>query len=260
MNKTFTSAAGNIGSLGYLSLLLCSSVNAALVADNGFGTGRMPLDADYNTETPLQIVNGLSGGSTIQIDGVFKAPTSSAEIASPVGILGGSRSGGSNVFEWDMTGTGALTGFSRSINILLSTGVESDPGLGSVGFEVHSAPRIAFAPVQVFNTDLFRLFGQITGDPDFDLLRIVAGTDFGLSSPGMTSFSQSGGGWEAGSYYDMTYRIDFVGRAGGALAGMSGSTTGVARISVGTVVPEPTTAMLMLTATAVGIFHRRRLR
>jgi hypothetical protein len=78
------------------------------------------------------------------------------------------------------------------------------------------------------------LFGQITGDPDFDLLRVVAGTDFGLPSPGHTTLTQLGGGsWAVDSFFDITYRIDFVGKPGGALSGMSGSTTGTIRFSVG---------------------------
>jgi len=89
---------------------------------------------------------------------------------------------------------------------------------------------------------MFRLFGQITnpgsGDPDFDLLRIVAGTDFGLPSPGHTTLTRlgpPGSNWAVDSFFDITYRIDFVGRVGGALSGMSGSTTGTIRM--GTAAP-----------------------
>ena len=72
------------------------------------------------------------------------------------------------------------------------------------------------------------------GDPDFDLLRITAGTDYGLPSPGHTTLRQvPGGDWAVDSFFDVTYRIDFVGRAGGPVAGMSGSTTGTIRMQVG---------------------------
>ena len=98
--------------------------------------------------------------------------------------------------------------------------------------------------MQSFDTDMFRLFGQITGDPDFDLLRVVAGTDFGLPSPGHTTLTQAAGSnWAVDSFFDITYRIDFVGRPGGPLAGRSGSTTGTARFEV---VPEPGTFALVL--------------
>jgi hypothetical protein len=88
--------------------------------------------------------------------------------------------------------------------------------------------------VQSFDTDMFRLFGQITGDPDFDLLRIVGGTDFGLPSPGHTTLTQlPGGQWAVDSFFDITYRIDYVGAPGGPFAGMSGSTTGTIRMGTG---------------------------
>jgi hypothetical protein len=87
--------------------------------------------------------------------------------------------------------------------------------------------------VQSFDTDMFRLFGQITGDPDFDLLRITGGTDFGMPSPGHTTLVRSGANWAVDSFFDITYRIDFVGRPGGPLGGMSGSTTGTIRMQAG---------------------------
>jgi hypothetical protein len=112
---------------------------------------------------------------------------------------------------------------------------------------------------------MFRIFGQIVNpgdnDPDFDLLRIVAGTDFGLPSPGHTTLLQTGPNWEVHSYFDLTYRIDFVARAGGPFSGMSGSTTHAVRLSLGEpIVPEPATATLLGAATLMmlGILRRRR--
>jgi hypothetical protein len=74
--------------------------------------------------------------------------------------------------------------------------------------------------------------GQLTGDPDFDLLRITAGSSFGLPSPGHTTLTRQGppgSGWAVDSFFDITYRIDFVG-TGGTLGGHSGSTTGTVRM------------------------------
>ena len=59
------------------------------------------------------------------------------------------------------------------------------------------------------------------GDPDFDLLRISAGSAFGLPSPGHTTLTQRPTGWAVDSFFDITYRIDFVGRTGGRVGGMS---------------------------------------
>jgi hypothetical protein len=51
-----------------------------------------------------------------------------------------------------------------------------------------------------------------------------------MPSPGHTTLTQlPGGNWAVDSFFDITYRIDFVGSPGGALGGMSGSTTGTIR-------------------------------
>src|SRR6185436_11446884 len=82
---------------------------------------------------------------------------------------------------------------------------------------------------------MYKLQGQLpAGDPDFDLLRITAGTGFGLPSPGHTTLTQRPGGtWSVDSFFDITYRIDFVGHPGGHLGGMSGSTTATIRMATG---------------------------
>src|SRR5262249_42356891 len=68
----------------------------------------------------------------------------------------------------------------------------------------------------------------------FDLLRITAGDNFGLPSPGHTTLTQVGTNWKVDSFFDITYRIDFVGHAGGHVGGMSGSTTATIRMQTGT--------------------------
>lgn len=98
--------------------------------------------------------------------------------------------------------------------------------------EIMTSPRTPGDPVQSFDTDMRRLQGQLSpGDPDFDLLRITAGTGFGLPSPGHTMLTKlPDGNWAVDSFFDITYRIDFVGAPGGSLAGQSGSTTGTIRL------------------------------
>lgn len=241
----------------FLSCLLCgslaSSAQAVVVPDTGFGTAHMPIHAPYLEESPMMIIDGLPAGTTIQLPGQMTAPGATVEEAG--GVMGGTRSAAAGLgFNWNLQGTGALAGFNRNILLPLDGGVASFPAAPpNSGIEVHAAPRMMAAPVQSFDTQMFRLFGQITGDPDFDLLRITAGNDFGLPSPGHTTLTQSGPGWAVDSFFDITYRIDFVGRPGGHVAGMSGSTTGTVRISI----PEPVSAGVLIPALLLGRSRRR---
>ena len=222
-----------------------SAVSAAVIApDNGSGTADMPLHVDYYSKSPMYIIDGLPSGTNITIDAVHTAPTATVEQAG--GTLSGTQSAGiGSGFSWNMQGTGALAGYSRALFIPFSSGVASFPTPPGDGYEVHAASRTLNALVQSFDTDMFRLFGQVSGigDPDFDLLRVVAGTDFGLPSPGHTTLTQLGGGnWGVNSFFDITYRIDFVGHPGGPLSGQSGSTTGTVRLEA---IPEPASLSLL---------------
>jgi hypothetical protein len=188
------------------------------------GTASLPANCPYVTLTDkMHITDGLPSGTTIeitaQLHGFFNIVNTSG------GSLGGDREEFEGSLQLDMKGTGTLSGFSRLINV---------PVGGSSTLQIDNAPR-GSGSLQSFGSDLFRLFGQITGDPDFDLLRIVAGTDFGMPSPGHTTLIRQGGGttWLVKGFFDITYRIDFVGAPGGAVAGMSGSTTATVRIDQG---------------------------
>lgn len=219
---------------GQCQAVLPAPTPTCVKADDGTGTVHLPpAGCAYSTpDGNMQIIDGLPPASTIQIDAVytnFACPGGGAVCSFPVappcyqpgGSLSGEKSCAGATLQMPMVGTGALGGFNRNINL-------------PINLEIHTAPRLPGMPVQAFTTDTFRLFGQVLGDPDFDLLRVVAGTDFGLPSPGHTGLTQlPGGNWAVDSFFDITYRIDFVGAPGGALAGRSGSTTGTVRIATG---------------------------
>jgi hypothetical protein len=135
--------------------------------------------------------------------------------------LGGREECSDSTLALTLHGTGTLAGWDRTIQI-------------PVGFETHVGPSTPGNPFQSFATDMFKLQGQLPpGDPDFDLLRITAGDGFGLPSPGHTTLRQLGTNWQVDSFFDITYRIDFVGHPGGHIGGMSGSTTATIRMQTG---------------------------
>jgi hypothetical protein len=228
-----------IGVCAGIALAATAAEATGVVPDNGAGTIALP-PGDYQA-LASRITDGLPVGTTIDVTAWLR-PAGSSE--APGGSLGGNvESWNPATLDLELTGTGTLAGFTRSISI---------PG---VFVETHSVPRIPGTTPQNVAQDLFQMQGQITGDPDFDLLRITAGTDFGMPSPGHTTLTSLGGGnWFVDSFFDINYRIDFVGALGGTLAGMSGSTTATDRY---TFVPEPSATALGAIALA-NLAARRR--
>ncbi len=200
-------------------------VSTCIAPDNGSGTATVPAQCPYGSAATMDIVDGLPPGTTVESDPMLHSHVGILEM--PGGTLGGTSSQFQSSLNLQMDGTGALAGYSRAISIPMQS-------------IIHTAPRLPGTSPQSFPTDYFQLFGQISGDPDFDLLRITGGTNFGLPSPGHTTLTQlAGSNWGVDSFFDITYRIDFIGAPGGPLAGMSGSTTGVIHMTQGGPVSFP---------------------
>jgi hypothetical protein len=169
----------------------------------------------------MMIIDGLPPGTTIEVDPIHHGFVClSTPCEAPGGTLGGTTTTFESSLTLFMTGTGDLTGFSRQIELPVTS-------------EVHTGPRVPGDPTQTFPTDYFALQGQLFGDPDFDQLTITGGTGYGLPSPGQTTMTKrTGDSFSVDSFFDLTYRIDFVGAPGGALDGLSGSTIGTLRMAV----------------------------
>ena len=220
------------------NLKMVAGDNPCDVVDNGSGTVALPpAGCDYLSPDEVHmIINDLPPGTTLELAAIHKdficreqdaglcsVVMPAAKCEAPGGGLGGNIDCFESNLVLDIRGTGTLAGFQRSITV---------PG----ATEVHTGPRNPGDPVQSFPTDMFRLQGEIFGDPDFAELQIRAGTDNGLPSPGQTTLTRKGADgsdFAVDSFFDITYRIDFQGADGGSLDGLSGSTTGTIRMETG---------------------------
>ncbi|MGH8015191.1 MAG: hypothetical protein ACREBV_03275, partial [Candidatus Zixiibacteriota bacterium] len=201
--------------------LIAQCGSACTAPDNGGGTVNLPAPCPYTAPgDAMYIIDGFPPGSQVECEPELCCYFNT--VNAPGGVLGGEVQIFDGQLALMMTGSGILTGYSRSLIVIVQS-------------ETHSAPRVPGTSPQSFDTDMQRLQGQLPpGDPDFDLLRITAGTAFGMPSPGHTTLRNVGGGnWGVDSFFDITYRIDFVGAPGGPFAGMSGSTTGTIRMTQG---------------------------
>jgi len=205
-----------IGGLAAVALLLPAIAFAqqpgpcCVLPDNGGGTAALPPNCAVGYTGPGQITDGLTPAGTLQVAARLHSFFNVVE--TPGGGLAGNKQNWNATLDLNLTGTGAWLGYNRLVSMQV------------VG-ETHSAPRVPFAPVQTFATDVYTLQGQLPpADPDFDLLRITGGSGFGMPSPGQTTLTSSGGGWAVDSFFDITYRADFVGDPAGPFAGRSGST------------------------------------
>lgn len=198
--------------------------------------GDLPPSCTEGYVSPTEahmIIDGLPPGSELLLDASHSEFFNVVRM--PGGDLGGEKEAFLSFINMHITGTGVLSGYERFI------------GMPNVQVETHVGPRNPSDPVQSFDTEMFAMQGQLPpGDPDFDLLRITAGNNFGLPSPGHTTLTRlPSSDFNVDSFFDIEYRIDFVGAPGGPFAGMSGSTTATIRMQAGEPVPEPSTFLLM---------------
>lgn len=225
---------------GVILTLLASAAAAAppcVVPDNGTGTVDLPpAGCEYPGETAgdlYVITDGLPAGATIEMVPIHKnwicgLPLGTCTILPPFGVcelpggsLGGTASCAGAVVEFQVSGTGSLAGFLRTLAVQLD-------------WEQHDAPRLPGDPVQSFPSRLFRMQGELFGDPDFCTYRIRAGDQLGLPSSGQTVLTDLGDGtFNVDSFFDVTYEVEFQGCPGSPLEGMAGTTQGTLRIRTG---------------------------
>jgi hypothetical protein len=188
--------------------------------DNGNGTVNLPPEGcGYISPQRLHhIIDGLPPGTEIIIDPIHMGFINIQR--GPDGEGGEIEQFGS-ILHFEMRGTGELKGFQRSIEV-------------EARCQARTGPRNLGEDVQTFPSEMIQLQGQLFGDPDFEQLQVIAGTEFGLPSPGQTTLTRLGrDNWNVDSFFDIEYRIEFVGAPGSVLEGLRGSTQGNADMRAG---------------------------
>jgi hypothetical protein len=214
--------------------------DACIQPDNGSGTATLPpIGCEYvTTDVPFIIIEGLPPGTSIEMDGTLKdfvccdGPSecslctlslSTGECETSGGTLGGDGHCFTATLDLDVTGTGDLEGFSRHLAV---------PVFG----EMHTAPRTPGEPVQSFDNKIYRLSGQLYGDPDFCEFEIRGGAfyNYGPDNNGVTVLAElPSGDFAVDSFFDITYQIDFEGCPGSQLEDYAGTTTETTRMETG---------------------------
>ncbi|MEE9293718.1 MAG: nidogen-like domain-containing protein [Phycisphaerae bacterium] len=204
----------------------CNSLEAAagaggcVMPDVGGTVVLPPQGCPYLSPDEVHmIVDGLPPGTEIILDAIHDKFF--LRDSGPGGTLGGEFETFDSFLFLEICGTGELGSFSRSIAV-------------PVQCEVHIGPRTPGDAVQSFPTEMFQLQGGLFGDPDFDALVVVAGSGFGLPSPGHTTLTRlPGGNFAVDSFFDITYQIDFLGAPGSVLNALHGSTIGIVQMGAG---------------------------
>jgi hypothetical protein len=200
-------------------------MGACVVADDGSGTAELPPSpCEYLSVDEFFVIrDGLPVGTTVELhptQGEFVCVNTPC--GQPGGSLGGEYEEFDSTLTLQVTGTGTLAGFNRTLMLPAPE-------------ETHSGPRTPGDPLQHFGTEIWDLSVTLVGDPDFSSLSITAGSGSGLPSPGMTTLTrQPDGNFVADSFFDISYLIDFVGAPGSALDGKSGINLGSVSVIAGT--------------------------
>jgi hypothetical protein len=226
--KRFQSALRGMALTTLMTLGLGAAAGAApapapcIMPDNGGGTVTLPpAGCQYLSPDQVHmIIDGLPPGTTIILAPIHQAfICRTGGCGTPGGPLGGEVENFSSTAVFQLSGTGALSGWTRTVTVPLAV-------------QVATAPRTAGASVQTFATNMERISGAISGDPDFALFQVNGGTASGFSSPGSTTLTRLGSGaFNVNSVFNVGYTITFKGASGGHLAGYEGTTKGTVKMS-----------------------------
>jgi hypothetical protein len=202
-----------------------------LVTGSSSGTVNLPPDGcEYLSADQVHfIINGLPQNTTIilgarHLDFLCRKL---GQCGTPGGPLGGEVEDFNSTAVFQLSGTGTLSGWTRTLSVPLAV-------------QTATAPQTPGAASQTFKTEMLRLQGSINGDPDFALFEVTGGSDNGFPSPGSTTLTlqdAAANQYRVDSSFNVGYQIRFVGAPGGKLAGRSGTTKGT--VTMSSVMPCP---------------------
>ena len=202
-----------------------------------------PAGCDYLSPTDVhEIIDGLPAGTTIQLGAIhrgficqagarqsvcsFSPPIPGVDCDEPGGTLGGEKECAESELAMTLHGTGTLAGWNRTVTLPIS-------------FETHVGPRTPGEPVQSFDTQMFRMFGQIT-NPGTRRSRLRSPADrrrdrLRPAEPRPHDAPAAAGRHLGGGQLLRHHLPDRLRRQARRprSAGMSGSTTGTIRMQIG---------------------------
>ena len=253
--------------------------NECIVEPNG-GTAELPpAGCPYLSANAIHfIVGGLPPGTQVNLQGNHGnfVCNGGCETPPPSGTLNSFENFNSTL-TFDLTGTGLLESLDCTLTI------------PNVPVLVETGPRDLGAETQTIAAEMKSMDTTFTNDTTcnlFSSLQIEAGSDQGLApSTGMTTLQEvttplqfnstsrratgedaEVGDYKVNSYFDVNFRMTWVGKPGGPLAGMSGTHVGQVRMGTPSTLPVPVLSpqgvvvLVTLMAAAMGVLYLRRRR
>jgi hypothetical protein len=237
--------------LGALVAAGAAQASPIIVYDNGTPNHIDLPPGDYLGSSEIFEIGESAEGDWLDVGLRLR---SNGSVETPGGALGG------HVQTWtgavlELTLLGVFQPYYRVISL-------------PVQVVTNSAQRSASVPLVgqlAFAQEIRFLTGELTGDPDFDLLRVTGGTDLGMPSPGETTLEIPYDiitEYAVDGYFWFEHQIEIVGAAGGPFAGWGGTTWTMSQLELvgGAPIPEPALAGLVgVAALALPALARRPL-
>jgi hypothetical protein len=188
-----------------LLAVVASPAMAVFNTPNVGGTARLPGGGYVS---PSDIHAWLRAGGVVTAEmRMYHGGFGLASVAQG-GILNGTIETYTSAVVITITGTGPLQGWNRTLVVPAKC-------------ETHLAPRTPGDATQSFDTNMYRIQGSVTNDPDFASFTITAGTGNGFDSPGHTTlYQQKDGSFLVDSNFQIGYQIQYTGAKGGKLDGV----------------------------------------